>query len=387
MKAMILAAGKGTRVRPITNTIPKPMIPLLRKPLMESIVEHLRGHGIRDIMVNTSWLASVIEQYFGDGQQLGVNLGYSFEGRMEGDEVVGEALGSAGGMKKIQDFSGFFDETFIVVCGDAWIDLDVTAVYEFHKSRGAIATIVLKEVPPEETYKYGVVATDDDGRILQFQEKPAPEEAVSNTINTGIYVFEPEIFDHIPSGQEYDIGGELFPDITAKGLPFYGMSIPFQWVDIGSLPDLWTGTREVLNGEIEGYPIPGREIAPGIRTGINVRMDLDKVNITPPVYIGSSTEIQDGATIVGPSQIGANCVVEGGAVLNQCIVDDYTRISRITELNEKILFGDHCITPQGEAFDIKEMDIGFALDDARKNLEMSELHKLIFELAESKDRA
>ncbi|MCB1734789.1 MAG: NDP-sugar synthase [Gammaproteobacteria bacterium] len=386
MKAMILAAGKGTRVRPITNTIPKPMIPLLRKPLMESIVEHLRLHGIREIMVNTSWLASVIERYFGDGQQFGVDLGYSFEGRMEGDEIVGEALGSAGGMKKIQDFSGFFDETFIVVCGDAWIDLDIGKVYEFHKSRKAVATIVLKEVPHEETYKYGVVATDDDGRIRQFQEKPKPEDAVSNTINTGIYLFEPEVFDYIPSGKEYDIGGQLFPDLVARGLPFYGVNIPFQWVDIGSLPDLWDGTRDVLEGRIPGYPLPGKEIAPGIRAGINVRINLDKVQITPPVFIGSSSEIQDGAIIEGPTQIGANCVVESGAELRQCIIDDYTRVSGMTSLENKILFGDHCITPEGEAFDIKEMDIGFAVDDARKGLEMSEIHKLIFDLAEQAGR-
>lgn len=383
MKAMILGAGKGTRVRPITYTVPKPMIPLVRKPLMESIIEHLRGYDITDIMVNTSYLAPVIEDYFRDGQQFGVNLGYSFEGRLDDKgELIGTAVGSAGGMKKIQDFSGFFDETFIVVCGDAWIDLDINKVYEFHKKSKAIASIVLMEVPPDQTYKYGVVATDDTGKILQFQEKPDPAEAISNTINTGIYMFEPEIFEHIPSGVDYDIGGQLFPDIAEKGLPFYGINIPFQWVDVGSLSDVWDATRDILNGNVEGYPLPGKEIAPGIRTGVNIKANWDNINITGPVYIGSGSEIGDGATIKGPTMIGSNCVVEPGAEILECIIDDYTRISGVSTLDQRILFGEHCITPQGEVIDMKAMDIGWALDDARKDLDVSEAHKLIFELAQ-----
>jgi mannose-1-phosphate guanylyltransferase len=381
MKAMILAAGKGTRIQPITHHLPKPMVPILRKPVMESIVEHLRSFGIDQIMVNTSHLAPVIEDYFRDGQGHGVHLGYSFEGRLQGKELVSEALGSAGGMKRIQDFSGFFDETFIVVCGDAWIDLDIAAVERFHRDRGALATIVLKQVPNSEVSKYGVVATDADGQITQFQEKPLPQDAISNTINTGIYLFEPEIFEHIPSGRAYDIGGELFPDIAAQGLPFYGIDIPFQWVDIGTLPDIWDATRRVLEGEVVGYPLPGIERAPGIRTGINVRIDLDQVDITPPVFIGSGSEVGNGAVIKGPTQIGAGCVIESGAEVIECIVDDYTRVSGVTTLRQKILFGDHCITPDGKTIDLKGMDVGWALDDARRDLELSEAHRLLFEMA------
>ena len=252
MKAMILAAGKGTRVWPVTKTTPKPMIPIMRTPLMESLILHFRQFGITEIAVNTSYMGSDIENYFRDGRQFGVDITYSFEGKIVDGEVQAKALGSAGGMKKIQQFSGFFDDTFIVVCGDAWVDLDLAKVFEFHKAKGGIATIVLQDVPLEEVHKYGVVKRDQDMKIQAFQEKPSAEEAISNTINTGIYVFEPEIFDHIPADQEFDIGGELFPSLVEKGLDFYGISLDFQWVDVGNLTDIWQATSDILTGKNNG---------------------------------------------------------------------------------------------------------------------------------------
>lgn len=150
MKAMILAAGKGTRVRPITYTMPKPMMPILQKPVMEFLLELLRQHGFDQIMVNVSHLAEEIEGYFRDGQRFGVQIAYSFEGRIVDGTLVGEAVGSAGGMRRIQDFLPFFDDTFVVLCGDALIDLDLTAAVKWHKSKGSIATIVMKSVPREE---------------------------------------------------------------------------------------------------------------------------------------------------------------------------------------------------------------------------------------------
>ena len=212
MKAMILAAGKGTRLQPLTNFQPKPMLTLLGRPVLDSIIELLAGHGVRDIIINTSHLASEIENYFRDGSGRGVDIAYSFEGHLQGDTLHTRALGSAGGMRKIQDFSGFFDDTFMVLCGDALIDLDISAAVAEHRRRGALATLVTKDVPRDEVHKYGVVVTDSDGRITAFQEKPAPQEALSTTVNTGIYIFEPGIFEYIPAGREYDIGGQLFPD-------------------------------------------------------------------------------------------------------------------------------------------------------------------------------
>lgn len=377
MKAMILAAGKGTRVRPITNEVPKPMIPILRKPVMESIVELLRAHSVREIVVNTSHLAPVIENYFRDGNQLGVQIAYSYEGHMTEDGLEGKALGSAGGMKRIQAFSGFFDETFIVLCGDAWIDLDISAALRWHREKGGIATIILQEVPPTEVHKYGVVRLDEQQRIVEFQEKPHPSVAVSNTINTGIYIFEPAIFDYIPSGVEYDIGGQLFPALVAAGEAFYGLLMDFQWVDIGSVPDVWAATRMALQGNIKGFRMPGRQVRPGIWTGINVSIDWSQVRIKPPVYIGSSSKIEPGAEIIGPCMIGANCVVESGAEISECLISDYTRIGGMASLDNKLIVGGDCISPDGSILNVGETQIRWLIDDMRRVLNPADIHDML----------
>jgi len=231
MKAMILAAGKGTRVRPLTNKIPKPMIPIVTKPTIEFLIELLKAHNITEIMINISHLGWIIQDYLRNGSKYGVNIGYSFEGKLLPDGTLEtEPIGSAGGMKLIQERYNFFDETFIVLCGDAIIDLDITKAYNFHKSKGALATIITKEVSKEQVSNYGIVVTDEKCKILSFQEKPSPEEAKSNIANTGIYIFEPEIFDYIPSGEFYDIGSQLFPKLVSEGNPF----TPILWISIGS---------------------------------------------------------------------------------------------------------------------------------------------------------
>ena len=372
MKAMILAAGKGTRVRPITHVLPKPMIPLVRKPVMEFLVEHLKTHGVKQIMINTSHLAPVIEDYFRDGDRLGVQMAYSFEGDLIGGQIEGKAIGSAGGMKKIQDFSGFFDETFVVLCGDALVDVDFAEVLRFHRERKSIATLVLRDVSAEEVSKYGVVQTDASGRIIRFQEKPTREQAVSSTINTGIYVFEPEIFRYIPSGVEFDIGGQLLPELVRNGQSIFGITLPFTWLDIGSVPDYWAATGLLLRGNVAGFTMPGEELRPGIYCGINVQIAWDRVRIDGPVYIGSSTSVGDGATITGPTVIGSGCVIQPGATLHECILADYTRISSVAVLEQKLIFGSKCIDPSGKYLDIEESQIRWLMDDARNKEEPSE---------------
>ncbi|MFE1746139.1 sugar phosphate nucleotidyltransferase [Coleofasciculus sp. H7-2] len=369
MKAMILAAGKGTRVRPITYTIPKPLIPILQKPVMEFLVELLRQHGFDQIMVNVSHLANEIESYFRDGQRFGVQIGYSFEGRIEENgELIGEAVGSAGGMRRIQDFSPFFDDTFVVLCGDALIDLDLTAAVKWHKEKGAIATIVMKSVPRDEVSSYGVVVTDEEGRIKAFQEKPAVEEALSTNINTGIYIFEPEVLDYIPSGQEYDIGGQLFPKLVEMGAPFYGIPMDFQWVDIGKVPDYWRAIRSVLLGEVKNVAIPGQKVAPGIYTGLNVAVNWDNVDITGPVYIGAMTRIEDGAKIVGPTYIGPNCWVCSGAKVENSVIFEYSRLGPGVRLVDKLVFGRYCVDKTGATIDVQAAALDWLINDARQVL-------------------
>ena len=368
MKAMILAAGKGTRVQPITHTIPKPLIPILQKPVMEFLVELLRKHGFDQIMVNVSHLANEIENYFRDGQKFGVQIAYSFEGRIVEGELIGKALGSAGGMKRIQDFSPFFDDTFVVLCGDALIDLDLTQAVKWHREKGAIATVVMKSVPRQEVSSYGVVVTDESGRIKAFQEKPSVEEALSTDINTGIYIFEPEVFKYIPSGIEYDIGSELFPHLVEIGAPFYGISMDFQWVDIGKVPDYWRAIRSVLTGEVKNVSVPGKEVFPGIYTGLNVAVNWDKVDISGPVYIGGMTKIEDGAKIVGPTMIGPNCWVCSGATVENSVIFEYSRLGPGVRLVDKLVFGRYCVDKIGAAIDVQAAALDWLITDARQVL-------------------
>lgn len=366
MKAMILAAGKGTRVRPITYTIPKPLIPILQKPVMEFLVDLLRRHGFKEIMVNVSHLADEIENYFRDGQRFGVEISYSFEGSIEDGQLIGKALGSAGGMKKIQDFNPFFDDTFVVLCGDALIDLDLSEAVKWHKQKGAIATVVMKSVPKDEVSSYGVVVTDEMDRIRAFQEKPSVEEALSTSINTGIYIFEPEIFDYIPSGCEYDIGSQLFPHLVEMGAPFYGITMDFEWVDIGKVPDYWRAIRSVLLGEVKNVPIPGREVAPGIYTGLNVAVNWDKVHIEGPVYIGGMTRIEDGATIIGPTMIGPSCSICSNSYVSNSVIFEYSRLGRGVRLVDKLVFGRYCVDKLGVSIDVQAAALDWLITDARQ---------------------
>ncbi len=367
MKAMILAAGKGTRVRPITYTTPKPMIPILQKPVMEFLLELLRQHGFDQIMVNVSHLAEEIESYFRDGQRFGVEIGYSFEGSIDDNgKLVGKAIGSAGGMRKIQDFKTFFDDTFIVLCGDALIDLDLTAAVKWHREKGSIATIVTKSVPREEVSSYGIVVTDNDGRVKEFQEKPSVEEAKSTNISTGIYIFEPEIFEHIPSNVEYDIGGDLFPKLVEIGAPFYAKAMDFEWVDIGKVPDYWRAIRGVLSGEIKNVQIPGNQVKEGIYTGLNVAVNWDKVDITGPVYIGAMTKIEDGAKIVGPVYIGPSCCVCSGATVENSVIFEYSRLGPGVMLVDKLVYGRYCVDKTGASIDVQAASLDWLITDARQ---------------------
>lgn len=349
MKAMILAAGKGTRVRPLTYELPKPMVPILGKPVMEYLVEELARHDIDEIMVNVSHLPDQIEHYFGDGRRWGVKLGYSFEGYIEEGEIVAQPIGSAGGLKRIQDFSGFFDDTFVVVCGDALIDLDLTRAVRKHWQSGAVASVCVHKVPQSKVTNYGVVVCEDDGRIISFQEKPSVQEAKSNLVNTGIYIFEPEVLELIPSGQEYDIGSQLFPQIVEKKLPFYAIHEPFNWIDIGRLSDYWQANQQLMQGKLRDIKMPGKQVQPGVWTGLNVKVDWSSVHIEGPVYIGSSSRIESGAEIIGPSWIGHGCYVESGALISRSILFEHTRIGGAGCVEDSVVFGRYCVDKDGNA--------------------------------------
>jgi mannose-1-phosphate guanylyltransferase len=232
--------------------------------------------------------------------------------------------------------------------------------------------MLVREMPRADISKYGVVEMDDAGRILQFQEKPSPDEALSTTINAGVYLFEPEVLGHIPSGRPFDIAVEFFPALVRAGVPFYGLALPCTWIDIGGISDYWRATRMILNGDVKFIQMSGREIAPNVWAGINLAVDLNHVNIQGPVSIGSSTRIEHGATIIGPTVIGRNSIVESGARVESCIVGDYTRISGFAELRDKIISGSFCVDRNGHNVELAQAGYTFVVDDVRERRSWTE---------------
>jgi mannose-1-phosphate guanylyltransferase len=362
---MILAAGQGTRVRPLTKYLPKPMVPILGKPVMEYLIEHMAKFGIKEIMLNVAHQHHKIEQYFGDGHRWGVELGYSYEGAREHGDVVPRPLGSAGGMKRIQDFSGFFDQTTLVLCGDALIDLDIGAALHEHRTKGALASVVALDVALPEVQNYGIVVAGPGGQIESFQEKPKPADAKSTLASTGIYIFEPAVLDLIPSNQVYDIGSQLFPQLVAQKLPFFAQNRFFNWIDIGRLSDYWSVLQRVLRGEVAQMNMPGREVRPGVWVGLNTNIAWDEVTIEGPVYIGSSVCIEPGAVITGPSWIGHGSHIRPGAKLVRCILLDYTRIAADMRFSEMIVSPDYCVDRHGDTLYRGDDTVQLRWGDAR----------------------
>ena len=365
MKALILAAGRGTRVQPLTRSIPKPMLPILNKPVMEYLIDLLREHRVHEIVINTSYLSTEIESYFRDGSRFGVEIAYSFEGSLRDGKLLDEPLGSAGAIRRIQDHSGFFDESFFVLCGDAVIDLDLSLMAAEHKRRRAVASIALAEVDRSEVSSYGVVVTSAEGWIQDFQEKPSVEAARSNLVNTGIYLFEPEVVERIPRTYPYDLGGQLFPALVAERARFLGLNLPFEWLDIGRTTDYYKVVQRALAGGIPRLQPPGRQIAPGVRVGPNVQLDLGTCTIVPPVVIGGSSRIEPGARIVGPTLIDAGCVIEGGAEVIRSLVFPYTRVGAHALLEDAMVCGAYCLKADGTVLEIAAADLGWVLSDSR----------------------
>ena len=299
-KAMVLAAGLGTRLRPLTDSISKPMAPIVNKPVMEHIIELLLKHDYKDIVCNLHWYPEAIRDYFSDGSKWGVSISYSMEE---------ELMGTAGGVKNVE---GFFEgQTFLIMSGDALTDINLTRAVEYHKKKGGIATLVLTEV--EDPSQFGVVLLDNKNRITGFQEKPLSGEEKSNLANSGIYIFEPEIFEYIPEKQFYDFGKNVFPELIEKGIAYYGYKHKQYWNDVGSLDEYQKGNFDALEGKVK-INIPGKQIREGVWVGKNCRIQ-EEVVIIPPVCIGNDCTIKKDAKLFGPIILGDSTVVDERAVL------------------------------------------------------------------------
>jgi mannose-1-phosphate guanylyltransferase len=299
---MLLAAGLGTRLRPITYEVPKPLVPVLGTPVMEHITRLLARHGFDDVICNLHYFPDQIERRFGDGSAWGVRLSYSHEQ---------ELLGTAGGVSNVREHFG--DETFLIISGDALTDIDLTALWEAHRAKGGIATLSLKRV--DDPSQIGVVIMGEDGRIQGFQEKPDPAEALSDLGNCGIYVMEPEIFDYFPERPFVDWALDVFPALLEQDVAFYGHEIGEYWNDIGNIPEFRQGNFDALNGEVGVELDPARVNPDGL--------ELDE----PPVYVGEGCEIGPGVRLTGPLVLGDRCRVGEGAQIRDSVLWPGTEVT------------------------------------------------------------
>jgi mannose-1-phosphate guanylyltransferase len=300
MKAMVLAAGLGTRLKPLTFDLPKPMVPVLDRPVMAHIVRLLESQGFDELIANLHWFPEAIRDYFGD------RLEYRYEP---------ELLGTAGGVRNVRDFFG--DEPVVVISGDALADLDVRALVERHRSAGGIATLTVKQVP--DTREYGVVIHDEDGRVQGFQEKPDSAEALSNLANCGIYCFSPAIFDFFPTEDPVDWADDVFPALLDHDVPFHVHEIDSYWNDVGSLAELRQGTWDALEGRLR-LGIAGEEARDGLWLGEGTVLPDDLELVEPPAWIGERCELGREVRLMGPVAVGDGCRIGNRASLREAIL-------------------------------------------------------------------
>ena len=306
MKAVIMAGGEGTRLRPLTSNQPKPMLPMANIPMMEHVVNLLRTHGFEDIVVTVAFMANAIRTYFGDGSEFGVSMVYATEST---------PLGTAGSVRNAKDE---LDERFLVISGDVLTDIDLGAVLDFHDRHGGLATLALKAV--ENPLEFGIVITNEDGSIERFLEKPTWGQVFSDTINTGIYVLEPEIFDFIPEGQAVDFSGESFPAALAAGKGLFGYVADGYWEDVGTLEAYLSSHRDILDGKVQ--------------------VDIHGYPLRPGVWVGKGAEIDPTVDLVGPAVIGDNCVVGPGA-----------RLGAYCTLGRNVRIGDNAVVERSVVHD------------------------------------
>ena len=339
-----MAGGGGTRLRPLTSNQPKPMMPLADRPMMEHIVRLLKDHGFEDIVVTVAFLANTIRTYFGDGSEFGVRMVYATEET---------PLGTAGSVRNAMD--ELKDERFLVISGDVLTDIDLSAVTRFHEEKGGLATIALKSM--ENPLEFGIVITREDGSIERFLEKPSWGQVFSDTINTGIYVLEPEIFESIEPGRAVDFSSDVFPKLLAQGRPLYGYVADGYWEDVGTLESYSKAHQDVLDGKAS-IDLPGFEVQPGVWLGEGAEVHPD-ARLEGPCVIGDHCRIQAGAHIreytvlgtnvnVGPDAyleravIHDNAYLGAGVRLRGCVVGRSTDLRKGVRADEGVVLGDEC---------------------------------------------
>jgi mannose-1-phosphate guanylyltransferase / phosphomannomutase len=372
VKAVVMAGGEGTRLRPLTSNQPKPMVPVVGKPCMEHILELLREHGMNEVIVTVAFLPQAIRSYFGAGETLGMEIGYSVEE---------SPLGTAGSVRLA---AKQLDETFLVISGDALCDLDLTALIDFHKEKGAAVTIGLKSV--ENPLEFGIVVTDEEGRIERFLEKPSWGQVFSDTINTGIYVIEPEVLKHVPADRPYDFSKELFPYLLEMGRPLYGYVMEGYWQDIGNLDQFRQANFDALEENVR-LNIPGIRIRGNVWLGEGVEI-ADLEQIEGPAYIGNYCRVAPGAAVGAHSvlsnsvtlrertrvtrsvidastHIGRNSLIEGAILGRSCDIRAHVRIHEGVAIGDEVTIGAETVVMPGvRIYPYKDVESGSLISDS-----------------------
>jgi len=345
VKAVVMAGGEGTRLRPMTASMPKPLLPVVNRPIMEHVLRLLRRHGMTEVVVTVQFLASLVRNYFGDGEELGMQLQYATEE---------EPLGTAGSVKNAE--AALSDGTFLVISGDALTDIDLTKLVQFHREHGALVTVCLTRVP--DPLEFGITIVDDEGRVQRFLEKPTWGQVFSDTVNTGIYVMEPEIFEYVKAGEVVDWSGDVFPRLIEEGRAVYGFVADGYWEDVGTLDSYHKAQADVLEGRLDA-DIDGFEISTGIWVGEGAEVDPDAV-LRGPLYIGDYAKVEAGAELREYTVLGSNVVVRAGAFVHRavvhdnvfigpqanlrgCVVGKNTDIMRAARIEERVVLGDECV--------------------------------------------
>jgi NDP-sugar pyrophosphorylase family protein len=326
VKAMVLAGGLSTRLYPLTKTVPKPLVPVMGQPNIAHVMRYLRGFGITEIVTNVFYFADDIKATLGDGSQFGVDLHYLDESALSG---------SAGAVKLTEKFLSDSDP-FVVMGCDELTDLDLNAVVTFHQHNDAVATIGLVE--KQDVREYGVVVLNDAGRIVGFQEKPAPGAELTRLVNTGVYVFSPEIFKRIPAGEVYDFGKQVFPELQGDGFPFFGYDARgAYWCDIGTPGEYRQVTVDLLTGRFR---------LPDVRIGYDALTQVaPDASVEGAVWIGSGTVVRSGARVVGPSAISDNVMIESGALIERSIVWQDSVIGSGATVSDSIIGTAYHVAP------------------------------------------
>jgi mannose-1-phosphate guanylyltransferase/phosphomannomutase len=372
VKAVVMAGGEGTRLRPLTSNQPKPMVPIVGKPCMEHILELLRSHGFEDVVVTVAFMPQAIRSYFGNGENLGVNIEYSVEE---------SPLGTAGSVRLA---SGRLDGTTLIISGDALCDFDLSKIVEFHREKGAAVTIGLKSV--ENPLEFGIVVTDEDGKVERFLEKPSWGQVFSDTINTGIYVLEPEVLKHIPTDRPYDFSKELFPLLLEMGRPIYGYVCEGYWQDIGNLDQYRQANFDALDEKVS-LNVSGLKIRGDVWIGEGVEID-DVEGVEGPAFVGNYARISPEASvgpysILGPGTtlrergrvarsvidascyIGRSAMVEGAIIGRNCDIRPHARIHEGVAIGDQVTIGDQSVIYPGvRIYPYKEVDYGAQIHES-----------------------